>query len=214
MALSPAGFVLMLMMPIAGIITSTKVDPRVVISAGFLGTAFALYRMSIINLQIDFHTIVLLRMTQVIFMPFIFVPISTLNCIGVPRQKNNQVSGISNFARNLGGSVGTSLLSTFLVRQNQMHQRNLAAHTSPGDPNFGQWLAGLKGVFLAQGYDAATAAQKALALAYGTLQAQANALSFKNSFWMMAILIACLSPLPFIMRRPKQGEQQAAAGLH
>ena len=43
-------------------------------------------------------------------MPLIFIPISTLNYVGVPREKNNQVSGLSNFARNIGGAIGTSLL--------------------------------------------------------------------------------------------------------
>ena len=85
---------------------------------------------------------------------------------------------------------------------------NLAAHTSPGDVNFEQWLSGLKGVFLSQGYDAATAAQKALALAYQTVQAQASTLGFESSFWIMAVIIACLAPLPFIMRRPKPGERR------
>src|SRR5581483_8423319 len=136
MALSPGGLVLMFMMPIAGMITSTKVDPRLLICLGFLGTASSLYHMTIINLQIPFSTIVMLRMEQVVFMPLIFIPISTLNYIGVPREKNNQVSGMSNFARNLGGSIGTALLGVFLTRQNQMHQMNLAAHTSHGDPNF------------------------------------------------------------------------------
>ncbi len=67
------------------------------------------------------------------FLPLIFIPISTLNYVGVPREKNNQVSGLSNFARNLGGSIGTSLLTTFLARQNQIHQVNFAAHTTRGD---------------------------------------------------------------------------------
>ena len=79
-------------MPIAGRITATKVDPRLLICIGFLGTAFTLQRLTVVNLQIDFHTIVVLRMTQVLFMPFIFIPISTLNYVGVPREKNNQVS--------------------------------------------------------------------------------------------------------------------------
>jgi DHA2 family multidrug resistance protein len=208
MALSLGGIALMLMMPVGGWLTSTKIDPRLLISIGFLGTAYTLYRLTIINLQIDFHTIAMLRVGQVLCMPLIFIPISTLNYVGVPREKNNQVSGLSNFARNLGGSIGTSLLTTFLARQNQVHQVNLAAHTSHGDPNFERWLNGLKGVFLSQGYDAATAGQKALALAYQTVQAQANTLSFVSSFWIMAIIIACLAPLPFVMRRPKPGERQ------
>jgi DHA2 family multidrug resistance protein len=80
-----------------------------------------------------------------------------------------------------------------------------------GDANFSQYLGGLTAMFVSKGYDAATAAQKALALAYFTVQSQAAALSFKNSFYVMSLLIACLSPLPFIMRRPKSGGGRAPA---
>jgi MFS transporter, DHA2 family, multidrug resistance protein len=206
LALSPAGFVLMFMMIVAGRLTATKIDPRLLICIGFLGTAFALRLMTNIYLQIDFMTIVLLRMFQVIWMPLIFIPISTLNYIGVPREKNNQVSGISSFMRNIGGSIGTSMLSVFLARQNQTHQVAMASHTSSGDVNFQQYLNGLTAMFMSRGYDSATAAKKALTMAYYTVQSQANAVSFKNSFFVMSVIIACLSPLPFIMRRPKLGE--------
>lgn len=206
MALSPGGFMLIFMMPIAGRLVSTKIDPRFLVMFGFLGTAITLHLMTIIDLQIAFSTIVILRMIQVMFLPFIFVPISTLNYVGVPREKNNQVSGLSNFARNMGGAMGTSLLSTFLARQNQTHQLALAAHTTHANQNFNQMLAGFKALFLSQGFDAVVAAKKALALAYATMQAQAGALSFENSFWVMSLIVLCLTPLPLIMRRPKPGE--------
>ncbi len=208
MALSPAGFALMLMMPIAGRITGTKIDPRLLICCAFLGLAGTLNLMTIIYPGIDFRTVVLLRTIQVMPMAFIFIPISTLNYVGVPREKNNQVSGLSNFARNLGGSIGTSLLSTFLARQNQTHQRTFAAHTTTANTNFEQMVAGLKALFLSQGFDAVTAAHKALAMAYQMVQAQASALSFKNSFWLMSVVVLFLAPLPFVMRRPRPGEGQ------
>ncbi|MBV9769624.1 MAG: MFS transporter, partial [Bryobacterales bacterium] len=210
-ALSPAGLVLMVMMIVAGRLTSTKIDPRLLICIGFLGTAFALRLMTTIYLQINFSTIVLLRMFQVIFMPLIFIPISTLNYVGVPREKNNQVSGISSFMRNIGGSIGTSGLSVFLSRQNQIHQVGFASHTTMGDRNFSQYLNGLTAMFVARGYDAVTATHKAMAMAYFTVQSQGNALSFKSSFFVMSVIVACLSPLPFIMRRPKFGRDRAPA---
>ena len=213
LALMPAGFVLMFMMGVAGRLTATKIDPRLLICIGFLGTSLALRLMTNIYLQIGFTTIVLLRMFQVIFMPLIFIPISTLNYVGVPREKNNQVSGISSFMRNIGGSIGTSGLSVFLTRQNQTHQVAFASHTSLGDPNFSQYLSGLTAMFVSKGYDAVTASQKALALAYFTVQNQAGALSFKNAFFVMSVMIACLSPLPFIMRRPKVRPSQTP-GAH
>jgi MFS transporter, DHA2 family, multidrug resistance protein len=211
LALSPAGFLLMFMMPVAGRLTGTKIDPRILIAIGFLGTAVTLNRMSILSLQIDFRTIVMLRMSQVIFMPLIFVPISTLNYVGVPREKNNQVAGLSSFARNMGGSIGTSLLTTFLARQNQTQQVNFASHTGHADRNFAQMLNGLTAMFAAQGYDAVTAAHKALAMAYLTVQRQANTVGIDNAFWIMSLAIGCLVPLPFIMRRPKPGQGRMAA---
>ncbi len=215
MAMSPGGFVLMFMMPVAGRLLSTKVDPRLLVSLGFLGTSITLHLMTIIYLQIDFHTIVILRMIQVLFLPLIFVPISTLNYIGVPREKNNQVSGLSNFARNMGGAIGTSLLSTFLARQNQTHQLALSAHTNHANSGFEQMLNGFRSMFLSQGFDASVASKKALAMAYQSVQAQASTMSFENSFWVMSIIVSCLVPLPFIMRRPPRGQgRPEGAGAH
>jgi DHA2 family multidrug resistance protein len=66
-------------------------------------------------------------------------------------------------------------------------------------------------MFVSQGYDAATAAHKALAMAYLTVQRQASAVGIDNAFWMMSLIIVCLVPLPFIMRRPKPGQSRMAA---
>lgn len=214
MALSPGGAVLVVMMPVAGMLLQTKIDPRLLVSLGFLGTCITLHMMSIIYLQIDFHTVVLLRMIQVIFMPLIFIPISTLNYIGVPREKNNQVSGLSNFARNLGGSIGTSLLGSFLARQNQMHQTALAGHTDVSNANYRNMLSSLKSLYVSQGFDAATAAQKALATIYGNMRAQAGVISFENAFFVMSLLVGCLVPLPFIMRRPPKNAKREVVIEH
>jgi MFS transporter, DHA2 family, multidrug resistance protein len=211
MALSPGGLALIVMMPIAGRLTQAKIDPRILVATGFLATGITLHMMTNIYPGMDFHSIVLLRVIQVLPLPLIFVPISTLNYVGVPREKSNQVSGLSNFARNMGGSIGTSLLSTFIARQNQTHQQALTAHTSHADQNFQQLLNGLQSTFLAQGYDAVTAMKKALSMAYQMLQSQASALSFKNSFWVMSAIVLCLTPLPFIMRRPRPGQTRQMA---
>jgi len=211
MALSPGGFALMLMMPIAGRLTGAKIDPRMLVACGFLSMGITLHMMTIIYPGISFRAIVLLRVLQVLPMAFIFIPISTLNYIGVPREKSNQVSGLSNFARNIGGSIGTSLLSTFIARQNQAHQSAFAAHTSHGDVNFQHYLAGLKALFVSQGFDSATATTKALSMAYQSVLAQANALSFENSFWGMSVMVLCLTPLPFVMRRPRPGQRREQA---
>jgi DHA2 family multidrug resistance protein len=210
MALSPAGLVLMVMMPVVGMLLSTKIDPRALVSIGFLGTAATLRLMTVINLQIPFETMMHLRMVQVVFMPFIFIPISTLNYVGVPREKSNQISGMSNFARNLGGSIGTSMLATYLARQNQSNLNNMGSHTDPSNPNFKHMLDGLVSMFIGQGFDSVTASKKALAMMYQIVEAQAGVIGFMNVFWLMSLVVACLAPLPWIMRRPKPGAGKPA----
>ena len=151
MALSPAGLVLVVMMPVVGLLLSTKIDPRLLVTIGFLGTAATFHLMTVINLQIPFQMMVRLRMVQVIFMPFIFIPISTLNYVGVPREKSNQISGMSNFARNLGGSIGTSMLATYLSRENQNNLNNMGSHTDFTNSSFKNMYDGLVALFTSHG---------------------------------------------------------------
>jgi DHA2 family multidrug resistance protein len=127
MALSAGALVLMVMMPVAGRLVS-MMDARLMVSIGFLATSLGLYNMTRLDLNVSFGTIVLWRVLQILGLSFIFIPISTLNYVGVPEGKNNQISSFSNFARNFGGSMGTALLTTFLTRTQQTHQSSLAAY--------------------------------------------------------------------------------------
>ena len=89
MALSPGGIALALMMPIAGIL-ATKFDPRVIIAIGFALTSFGLFHVTNLYLGVSFSTMVTYRVIQVIGIPLIFIPISTLNYVGVPRTNSTR----------------------------------------------------------------------------------------------------------------------------
>src|ERR1700760_4953458 len=110
LVLSPAGFMMMLMMFVAGR-SLGKFDPRLMVCLGYVATAAGIYNLTRLDLYTSFGTATVWRMLQVIGLPFIFIPISTLNYVGVPRNKMNQISSLSNFARNIGGSAGTGVLT-------------------------------------------------------------------------------------------------------
>jgi DHA2 family multidrug resistance protein len=213
LALSPGGIALAVMMPVAGILAS-KFDPRVIIAIGFAATAAGLFHVTGIFYGIDFRTLVSYRILQVIGIPLIFIPISTLNYVGVPREKFNQVSGISNFTRNIGGAIGVSLLSNFITRQQQLQRTTLTAHTNNGNPFFVRQLNGLTHNFASMGFSATEATHKALAQISAQVDLQASVLAFKNAFWVLGLLVLVLVPLPFIMRRPSHEETSAAAAAH
>jgi DHA2 family multidrug resistance protein len=206
----PAGFMLMVLFPIAGIL-STRIDPRWMIACGFGMTAISLYHLTNLNLAVDFRTMVLWRMYQMSGLAFIFIPVSILSYLGVPRNKSNQVSGISNFVRNLGGSVGISMLTTFLARQSQVHQTNLVAHAT--NPRFSNMLNGSAATMAKSGSGPVVALQQAYNQVMGVIQQQAALLSWVNAFWVVSVIVACLVPLPFLLKKPKPGEAPAA-GAH
>ncbi len=209
--LSPAGFVMVVMMAIAGR-TLGKGDPRLTVMLGYLAVAAGLYNLTRLDLYSAFGTVTWWRMLQVIGLPFIFIPISTLNYVGVPREKSNQISALSNFARNMGGSAGTALLTTFLARSSQINQLSLASNLSAG----GYAISDYINQFAASMHSAAAAVQlTAMAQVYGAMQRQATMLAYKNAFFLLAVTVMCLSPLVWIMRLPPKAakvdpEQMAA----
>jgi DHA2 family multidrug resistance protein len=213
LALSPGGIALAFMMPIAGIL-ATKFDPRVIIAIGFALTSAGLFHVTSIYLGVSFNTMVSYRVLQVIGIPLVFIPISTLNYVGVPREKFNQVSGISNFMRNVGGAIGVSLLNTFISRQGQIQRNTLVAHANHGNPFFQRQLDGMTQNFRAMGMGATEATHHALAQLSAQIDLQANVLGFVNAFWVMGLLVLFLVPLPFIMKRPSADEAKAGAAAH
>lgn len=198
MVLSPAGFVMMVMMAVAGR-TLGKGDPRLMVMLGYISVAAGLYNLTRLDLQSSFGTVTLWRMLQVIGLPFIFIPISTLNYVGVPRDKSNQISSLSNFARNMGGSAGTALLTTFLARSAQVNQMSLGSNISGGSYAITAYIHQFARLTHAA---LATATPLAMAQVYGQLIRQANMLAYKNAFVVLAATILCMSPLVWIMRLP------------
>jgi MFS transporter, DHA2 family, multidrug resistance protein len=203
MVLSPAGFVMMLMMFVAGR-SLGKFDPRIMVCLGYLVTAVGIYNLTRLDLNTAYATVTLWRMLQVVGLAFIFIPISTLNYVGVPPSKTNQISSLSNFARNLGGSAGTALLTTYLARNSQVQQVALAANVNVDSVPYRIYMDRMKEMLMAQGMSATNATQTAIGQAYQQMLRQASMLSYKNAFAILATIIFFLAPLPFIMRLPSK----------
>ena len=212
-ALSPAGLTLAVLMPVAGILAS-RFDPRKVIAVGFVLTSASLFLMMRISPEVDFTWVVLMRMFQMTGLPLIFIPITTLSYVGVPAERSNQVSSISNFARNLGGSIGVSFLVSFVARHRQISRAGLTAHLQPGNPAFESYVAGIADALHRGGASWADAQTLAMARMNQWVDGQASMLAFIAAFFVMGVIVACLVPLPFVMRKPTKEEMQAGIGGH
>ena len=85
-----------------------------------------------IDLLISFRVATLLRVWQYVPVAFLFVPLTLAGYVGLPAEKTNAAAGLMNFMRNIGQSVGTSVVTTLIARRSQYHQSVLAEYTASG----------------------------------------------------------------------------------
>jgi DHA2 family multidrug resistance protein len=204
LALSAGGVVTMMCMPVVGFLVG-RVDPRWLIAFGFVVTGVSLLHMETIYLGISFGYASELRALQAIGIAFLFVPINTISYTDIPPDKNNDVSGLTNLARNIGGSVGTALVTTMLARGQQTHQVYLAANVTPGNATLLSRVQGTAAGLVQHGVSVADSAHGAYAQVYSDLQRQASVLSYIDIIRIFASVALLVAPLVLLMKRPKRG---------
>jgi MFS transporter, DHA2 family, multidrug resistance protein len=201
LVLSPGGFATMLMMPLVGAV-SGKIDARLLITFGLAWTGGAMFHMSGFDADIDYGTVAWARVYQSLGLGLLFIPINTAAYQGVPAAKNANASAIINMMRNIGGSVGIALMTTFLARREQYHQNMLVEHVTPYSAQTSRMLQRLQQVYLGAHASAADALHHAQAQVYAMVQTQAAVLSYIDAFWVMGALLFAMLPLLLLLRKP------------
>ena len=173
--------------------------------------SMSLFNMTRFDLQIDFYTATMARVYQAGALAFLFVPINTLVFADLPPEKNNAASGLINLARNIGGSVGISFVETMLDRRSQVHQTYLSQHLSPASAPLQRIVHGASMALQARGSSPALALQQAYGLVYSMVSRESLMLAYVDTFRILAVLILCLVPIVFVVKKPKGG---AAIPVH
>lgn len=204
LALMPGGFTIILLLPLVGFLLS-RYTPRWLLLLGLLILSFSLFHMTSFDLQIDFRAVANARMIQAAGMAFLFVPINTAAYAFLPREKNNAASGLMNLARNIGGSVGISVVTTMLDRRTQLHLNNLAGRLNAGSAAFQSMVQGASRALVAHGASAAGGTQQAYALIQGTVAREATMLAYLDCFWFLGVAILAMVPMVFLIKKSKPG---------
>jgi DHA2 family multidrug resistance protein len=213
LVLSPGGCVIIVLMPLVGFLVG-HTDSRYLVALGFIVTAAALVMMHSLNLGASYGYLASLRMFQASGLAFLFVPINTLSYNNIPRNKNNDVSGLTNLARNVGGSVGTSMVVTLLARRMQAHQAVMTRNFTMSNPAFRDTVTKL-GDYLRMGMGGPAgpmgpAGMAAQADLYMQLQRQSAMLAYLDIIIVLATASALMVPLVFLMQKPQAGAAPAA----
>jgi DHA2 family multidrug resistance protein len=211
LALTLGGIVTLLTMPLAGILSS-YVQPRTLMGLAFAVEAMAMWNMTHLDTTVTFGDIALARMWQAAPIPFLFVPLISAAYVGLPGEKTNRASAMISVGRNIGGSIGISLVQALLVRREQFHQARLVAGLQPLNPVYAHGVRALTQTLTARGAPPAAASRMAVGTLYQMVQRQANMMAFNDAFWALMLFIIIILPIVFLLKRAPLEREHSRAG--
>jgi DHA2 family multidrug resistance protein len=200
--LLPGALATAVSMAVVGRVTN-KFDPRVLITIGallFAGAMFKLSRITGESGSSDFFWALIMRGAGLGMM---FVPLTTITLAELSPRELGQGSGLYNFFRQLGGSLGIAAIATLLSHYTAQFRAILAEHISIGDPTTMGRLDMLTRALVARGADPWTARQRALELLDRQLMGQASVIAYSRIYVLSAVLILALIPLLVLVRHTR-----------
>ncbi len=207
--LSPGGIVVILLIPIVGGLMKIA-QTRFVIGTGFFIMGCAFFYSSQLTPDIDFKTLVIMRAAQTAGLAFLFVPISTVAFVTIPRELNGDATALYTMLRNVFGSVGISLASATIIERTQVHQSYLAQWATPLHQAFNELVTAYQRTLIAMGYAASAAHEMALGRVFQVYQRQAEILAYSDVFYYVSLVAFAVVPLCFLLSNVKGSGSGAA----
>ncbi len=201
LVLSFGGLFLLMELPMVGRLLG-KIQARRLVHVGWALMAIGMwYSTHMMDTLISFGAASWIRVLQVVGLPLLFVPLTTVVYVGLPAEKNNAISALINFMRNIGMSFGTSIVTTILARRAQVHQQALVSHLTPANVYAAGALHQLTVTLSHAGLSATDASHQAYARIYHALIAQAVSLAYIDAYHVFSVAAAILFVLSFFLKK-------------
>jgi len=206
-ALTGGGIALLIVMPLAGFATG-RFAARNLAAVGFACFAMAFYYLSThTDLNISFGENTFLRIILMVPIPFCFISITNAAYVGLPREASNQVSGIINFVRNVGGSIFIAITGALVTNRTMFHEARLQNSMQSGSIAYQQQLQALTRFFGGiNGNSGATASDLARATIYSQLNRQAAAMGYQDIYRMLCWMAIVMIAAAFLLSKNRPGD--------
>jgi MFS transporter, DHA2 family, multidrug resistance protein len=209
LVLAPGGVGTLIALMISGRLVA-RTDQRFMLVGGCLLNVVSATMMTSVTLGMDYWSLAWPRFLQGFAMGFVFPPLQTLTLATIRVERLGNATAAYNVVRNVGGSVGVALATTFLLRRSQAHQTTLVSHVDVWDPDTAARLKQWTDHFVSQGADSYTAGRRALAMLYRSTVEQAQIMAYADDFWLISVLFLVILPLiPFMSRVSTEQNERA-----
>jgi len=169
-----------------------RYDTRLIMIIGIMFSAYGTYLMYQFNLDISFSVMVWPNIITGFGNGMLFVPLASTPFQSLPEKDAAEASGLFNFGRNLGASIGISLLSTLITRETQINWNRLSGYAHYANTNFKQWVQ-------AQSH---TLTQSQIYAHLATeVHRQSMMIAFLDAYGIVAISLLAMLPLIFLIQK-------------
>lgn len=204
-----------LMMPVVGILLQRGVPQKFLVSFGFIMffifTLMVRAHITSVSSDDDFFWALIVRGLG---MGFLFVPITTLALASLKGKEIAEGAGLTNMMRQLGGSIGVAIVSSFVSYDNFKHRTDLLSHMTPYDPAYVDRFNGLVAGFMAKSHSLMEATQRAYQILEFTLYKQTTILTYMDVFLYMGIFCTCCIPFVLMTNSKKQQGKVDMSAAH
>ncbi|HVZ25339.1 MAG TPA: DHA2 family efflux MFS transporter permease subunit, partial [Sediminibacterium sp.] len=205
LVLLPGSIATAFMMPVVGVLMKRKLmHPAVYAGLGLLLFFGFSYSMGQLNTQVGEHDFFWPLITRGLAMGLIFIPLTTISLVELEGTEIPQGTAVSNMVRQLGGSIGIALITTYISVSSARHYAYLAEDVTNTDPQTLNRLHLLQGGLISKGFDAAGAQHDALQLVSNQVTAQATFLTYRDLFIYLGWFFVALIPFLIMFRNKKK----------
>jgi DHA2 family multidrug resistance protein len=147
-------------------------------------------------------------------MGLLFIPITTLSLSSLKGQQIGQGAAFTGMMRQLGGSFGIALITTFMAHQNVVHRAQLASHLTVDNPIAQQRLQGIQHSYMARGMSQDLAVKSSFQTLEYMVMKQAAVLSYMDCFLYIGIMFLCCIPFILLVRNKQQKKVDLSEAMH
>ena len=215
MIMVPAALTTAFMMPIIGQILQRGAKPTFLVALGmliFFGYSFWGYKVLTPDTAKDsFFWMLILRGAG---MGLLFIPITSLSLSTLKGQQIGQGASFTGMMRQLGGSFGIALITTYMGRMNVQHRADLSAHLDRNSPSVQNWLNMMKQTFMLKGKSPDEAMKAAYQMLEFKVANQAQVLSYMDVFLFIGIMFLCCIPFILMVKNNKKPQKISMGDAH
>jgi DHA2 family multidrug resistance protein len=205
----PGSLATAFMMPVVGsLLKRNYIHPALYAGLGLVLFFMFSFMMGQLNTQVgssDFFWPLIIRGFA---MGLIFIPLTTISLANLEGREIPQGTALSNMVRQLGGSIGIALITTFISRETYMHYTYLSENLTLTDPLTQQRLSMLTNGLMSKGLDHSSATKAAEGILVKQVSGQASFLTYKDLFIYLAYFFLALVPALVLFRNKKKNKEE------